>query len=247
MIQICLSIKILRMCENLNSEGKHATTLSSSTKLSPSFSLMIISHSHYFLDQEYLFVLTKHLLTPIKHLTCSYETPTWIPDRLETSIQPKLIDNGGGYERSCESKAARWYCAWCVTALPVSYILPLSFKQSNQAVANSQPEASSNVIRNNPKVAKAVASTGIGAAVTSGFAVPALGFLGFAPTGIVGGSLAAGYQSSVGLITAGSWFATLQSATTGGGAAMTGVLTGAAAVGGAITGVTNWAMNTLRG
>ena len=59
-------------------------------------------------------------------------------------------------------------------------------------------------------------------------AVPVLGILGFSAAGPVAGSIAAGYQSSIGLVQAGGVFAWCQSAAMG-GAAVGGIVAGGAA------------------
>ncbi|MCJ1326345.1 hypothetical protein MMC10_003009 [Thelotrema lepadinum] len=120
------------------------------------------------------------------------------------------------------------------------------------AVAKAKPlvgtalEAGGNVIKNNPKIATIVASTGVGALTFSGLLIPALGAVGLAATGPVAGSLAAGYQSSVGAVAAGSVFANLQGAAMG-GVALPGVQAGVAAIGGAVGygvgGITNLIVN----
>lgn len=61
-------------------------------------------------------------------------------------------------------------------------------------------------------------------------ALPILGAAGFAATGPVAGSAAAAWQSSVGLVQAGSLFAWCQSAAMG-GAAVSGIVAGGAAGG----------------
>jgi len=65
-------------------------------------------------------------------------------------------------------------------------------------------------------------AVGVLAMTASVVAVPVLGAAGFAATGPVAGSAAAAWQSSIGLIEAGSLFAWCQSATMG-GAALSGV------------------------
>ena len=71
-------------------------------------------------------------------------------------------------------------------------------------------------------------------AVSSYLGVPAiLSFLGFGSIGVTAGSIAAGIQSSLGLVTAGSWFATLTSA---GMAGLSAVPTMIFTAGGAIIG-----------
>ena len=53
---------------------------------------------------------------------------------------------------------------------------------------------------------------------TALFAIPILGAVGFAATGPVAGSVAAGWQASIGLVQGGSLFAWCQSAAMGGAA-----------------------------
>ena len=61
------------------------------------------------------------------------------------------------------------------------------------------------------------------ASIASLVALPFLGALGFGAAGPMAGSVAAGWQSSLGLVQAGSLFAWCQSAAMG-GAALTGIL-----------------------
>ncbi|KAM0436933.1 hypothetical protein ACHAPT_002646 [Fusarium lateritium] len=87
--------------------------------------------------------------------------------------------------------------------------------------------------KENPKAATAV---GVGALVCAAPALvasPVLGLIGFGANGIVGGSAAAGFQSTIGSVVAPSLFATLQSAGAGGYgvSAVYGAVQGAAAVG----------------
>ena len=76
-------------------------------------------------------------------------------------------------------------------------------------------------------------------AVGSYLGVPAmLSALGFGTIGVTGGSIAAGVQSSLGAVTAGSWFATLTSAgMTGLTAVPTMIFTAGGAVLGAMFGL----------
>jgi len=76
-------------------------------------------------------------------------------------------------------------------------------------------------------------------AVGSYFGVPAiLSGLGFGSIGVTGGSIAAGIQSSLGAVTAGSWFATLTSAgMTGLSAVPTMIFTAGGAIVGAMLGI----------
>ncbi|KAL2693807.1 hypothetical protein Neosp_000373 [[Neocosmospora] mangrovei] len=87
--------------------------------------------------------------------------------------------------------------------------------------------------KDNPKAAVAVGAGLVVCAVPALVAAPALGLAGFGANGIVGGSLAAGAQSSIGSVVAPSLFATLQSAGAGGYglSAVYGAVQGAAAVG----------------
>lgn len=64
----------------------------------------------------------------------------------------------------------------------------------------------------------------------------ALGAIGFSAAGVVGGSIAAGVQSSIGSVAAGSLFATLQSVGAAGFAAST-VAGTTVAVGGTVAGI----------
>ena len=59
--------------------------------------------------------------------------------------------------------------------------------------------------------------------IASGVALPALGAAGFAATGPVAGSAAAAWQSSIGLVQAGSLFSWCQGAAMG-GAAVNGII-----------------------
>ena len=61
------------------------------------------------------------------------------------------------------------------------------------------------------------------ASIASVVALPFLGALGFGAAGPIAGSVAAGWQSSLGLVQAGSLFAWCQSAAMG-GAALSGIL-----------------------
>ncbi|RMJ09672.1 hypothetical protein CDV36_010716 [Fusarium kuroshium] len=87
--------------------------------------------------------------------------------------------------------------------------------------------------KDNPKAAVAVGAGVLVCAVPALVAAPALGLAGFGANGIVGGSIAAGAQSSIGSVIAPSLFATLQSAGAGGYgvSAVYGAIQGAAALG----------------
>jgi len=67
-----------------------------------------------------------------------------------------------------------------------------------------------------PGVAVVGAAAGLGALAAPVVAQAALGFVGFSSTGVVGGTLAAAIQSSIGSVAAGSWFAGAQSIAMGG-------------------------------
>lgn len=83
-------------------------------------------------------------------------------------------------------------------------------------------------------IAGAVACAVTGGVLAAPFLVPAaLGTVGFSSTGVVGGSIAAGIQASIGNVAAGSAFAACQSMAMGGAiapvaAAATGAATGTA-------------------
>jgi len=83
-------------------------------------------------------------------------------------------------------------------------------------------------------IAGAVACAVTGGVLAAPFIVPAaLGTVGFSSTGVVGGSIAAGIQASIGNVAAGSAFAACQSMAMGGAiapaaAAATGAATGTA-------------------
>ena len=85
----------------------------------------------------------------------------------------------------------------------------------------------------------APAAGGAFGALCSFFGVPAiLSGVGFGSIGVTAGSIAAGIQSSLGLVTAGSWFATLTSAGMAGLSAVpTMIFTTGGAIIGAIFGI----------
>ncbi|KAJ4325677.1 hypothetical protein N0V84_003395 [Fusarium piperis] len=87
--------------------------------------------------------------------------------------------------------------------------------------------------KDNPKAAVAVGTGVLVCAVPALVAAPALGIAGFGANGIVGGSIAAGAQSSIGSVVAPGLFATLQSAGAGGYGISTvyGAIQGVAALG----------------
>ena len=81
-----------------------------------------------------------------------------------------------------------------------------------------------------------------GVAMTASIAaLPVLGLAGFAATGPVVGSAAAAWQSSIGLVQAGSFFAWCQSAAMG-GAAVNGIIASGAAGGGIALAATGGAL-----
>jgi len=75
------------------------------------------------------------------------------------------------------------------------------------------------------------------ASLGSVFALPILGAIGFTAAGPLAGSAAAGWQSSIGIVQGGSFFAWCQSAAMG-GAAMGGILVTGLAGGGVAVGAT---------
>lgn len=79
-------------------------------------------------------------------------------------------------------------------------------------------------VEDNP-VRFALQVTGAVASTAAVVALPILGAIGFSALGPVAGSVAAGWQASIGLVEAGSLFALCQSAAMGGAAATAGLVT----------------------
>jgi len=89
-------------------------------------------------------------------------------------------------------------------------------------------------VRTHP-VSSGISAIGLGLFGVASLINPALGIAGFTALGPAAGSAAAAWQSSIGLVQAGSFFAWCQSAAMGGAAA--GAVAAAQGVGGAVVGV----------
>lgn len=74
--------------------------------------------------------------------------------------------------------------------------------------------------------------TGLVVSAGAALTLPVLGAVGFGALGPIGGSAAAGWQASIGLVEAGSLFAWCQSAAMGGAAAVNTIVAAGAAGGG---------------
>jgi hypothetical protein len=114
--------------------------------------------------------------------------------------------------------------------------------------ATAAIKSGSNLAKEHPKTTTIVGAMATGAVIAPLLAPVVIGAAGFSAAGPVAGSLAAGMQSSIGLVAAGSPFAIVQSAAMGGSAAsaivgtvasLTGLGTGGA-VGGAAVAMKNW-------
>ena len=74
--------------------------------------------------------------------------------------------------------------------------------------------------------------TGVVVSAAAALTLPVLGAVGFGALGPIGGSAAAGWQASIGLVEAGSLFAWCQSAAMGGAVAVNTIVAAGAAGGG---------------